>query len=410
VSSAEVVEKHSAAESSDTGSPFSLRIRFTRLQLIMILLIVSAISWRRGVYYSGGADVVVVAKAMLTVVALGLAFTLPRPDRRWSQVEVTPVLGMLGYLAIAVISALLISDETVASMILVIRLVMLAAALVLVARARPWVEVVNAMLVAMLVVGAFASITGIGTLASGRLEGGIPPVGPNQICLMFSLPALAVAHRCIFRSATALDVLALPLLLGLVWATGSRTGLAALVLAMAIMVLIAPRISVPVFTAAVLSVPAVAAVVGLTSVMEEFVGRGDTASLLTLNSRTVAWSAAIDYPDNLLERLIGGGLALRQIPVSAMYRDTQILDSTWVSAYLQVGLLGTLALVAAIVTTLVASRRCTRAARAFFVAVIVMLALVSILESGLFDTSVSFIVFFTTTLAIYAHPKRRQMA
>ncbi|KAA1422782.1 hypothetical protein FE697_011515 [Mumia zhuanghuii] len=409
----------SAATSLDTrapsnptadGSPFSLRIRFTRLQLIMILLVVSAISWRRGVYYSGGADVVVVAKAMLTVIALGLAFTLPKPDRRWSQVEVTPVLGLLGYLSIAVISSLLISDETVASMILVIRLSMLAAALVLLARARPWDEVVNAMLVAMLVVVVFATLTGVGTLASGRLEGGIPPIGPNQVCLMFSLPALAVAHRCIFGSATMFDVVSLPLLLGLVWATGSRTGLAALVLAMAIIVVLAPRISIPVFAAAVMSVPAVAAVVGLTSVMAEFVGRGDTASLLTLNSRTVAWSAAIDYPSNLLERLIGGGLALRQIPVSAMYRDTQILDSTWVSAYLQVGLLGVLALVLAIVTTLVAARRCGPTTRGFFVAVIVMLALVSILESGLFDTSVSFIVFFTTTLAIYAHPKRKQMA
>lgn len=391
-----------------TGSPFSLRIRWTRVQLIMILLVVSAISWRRGVYYSGGADVVVVAKAMLTVIALAMAFTLPKPTRSWTQVEITPVLGLLAYLAIATLSALIISDESVAAMILVIRLTMLAAALVLVARARPWDEVVNAMLAAMLVVGAFASVTGIGTLASGRLQGGIPPIGPNQICLMFSLPALALAHRCIFRSATPLDVLGLPLLLGLVWATGSRTGLASLVLGMALMVLLARRISVPVFAVSVLSIPAVAAVVGLTSVMEEFVGRGDTASLLTLNSRTVAWSAAIDYPSNMLERLIGGGLALRVIPVSAMYRDEQILDSTWVSAYLQVGLIGTLALVAAVVIALGATRRCAPPARAFFVATIVVLVLVSILESGLFDTSVSFIVFFTTTLAAYAHPRRRQ--
>ena len=45
-----------------------------RLFVILSLLLVSTVAWRRGVYYSGGFDVVVAAKALLDVVALALAW------------------------------------------------------------------------------------------------------------------------------------------------------------------------------------------------------------------------------------------------------------------------------------------------------------------------------------------------
>jgi hypothetical protein len=117
--------------------------------------------------------------------------------------------------------------------------------------------------------------------------------------------------------------------------------------------------------------------------------------VLTLNSRTVAWRAALDYPDGMTERLFGVGLSVKKIPVSAMYRNEQILDSTWISAVVQTGVLGVVVLALLVIVTMLRALSLAPPYRSLTVAVLVMTLVVSFLESGLFDASVAFIAFFS---------------
>lgn len=392
-----------------TNAVSTLKLAPLRLYVIFLLLLVSALAWRKGVYYSGGADLVVVAKGGLTLLAFALAVTAPRPALRWSHLRAAPVLWLGAYLAVATIGGLLQDQEPLPSMILVARLALLAVVLVLTVRAYSWSAVISALAGSMLLVGIFAAATGIGTLAEGRLAGGIPPISPNEICLLISVPLITIMWRCLNHGGRWLDVCLIPVLMAMVWATGSRTGLAALMVAALLLLMSSRRLSVPIFTALMAAVPACMYVVGWTPLVSGFVDRGDAASLFTLNSRTVAWSSAVEYADTLAERLFGAGLAVKRIPVSAMYRDEQIFDSSWVSAIVQVGVLGILALVLLVWVAVRAAGTSPRPERSLYLAILLFLLIVSLLESGLFDTTVSFIVFFSLTLcaSVVRPPERK---
>jgi hypothetical protein len=366
-----------------------------RLTLICLLLIVSAVAWRKGTYYSGGADSVVLGKAALSMVALFLAITAPRRGAAWSDLRVglVPWLGL--YLTIGSIGALLHGSGS-SSIVLAVRISVMATTLVLLFRCYPRHQVLSALTTAMALLAAFAAATGIGSLAAeGRLYGGIPPLNANEIALLMSVPLVCLVWRCVHRMATTREVLAIPLLLGIVFLTGTRTGLAALLLAMAVVVMMAPRIPFPAFGLGIMTIPTLIYVAYFTPVLEGYATRGDTASVLTLNSRTVAWRAALDYPDGMTERMFGVGMSVKKIPVSAMYRNEQILDSTWISAVVQTGVLGVLVLAVLVIVTMLRAFVLAPPYRSLTVAVLLMILIVSFLESGLFDASVAFIAFFS---------------
>ena len=372
-----------------------------RLVVILVLLVVATVSWRRGVYYDGGADLVVLAKAALTCAAFALALTAPAHDTGLRHVRAAPAIWLAVYLGLAAASGAIAAIDTLASLVLVARIALLGVVLILVARAYSWRQSVAALVTTLLGVGAVAVITGLPSLAEGRLEGGVPPLSPNALAQVLTVPLIAIAWMCFNRAARWPHVAAVPALLLLVWLTGSRTGLAALLVAIALLALLAERVSVPAFVTTVLAVPGALYVAGWTPLLRTFIERDDARSLMTLNSRTVAWDSAVDYADTTTERLIGAGLTLKQIPVSAMYRDQQILDSTWVSALLQVGMIGAGLLAAFVIAVIVAASRCPRSQRSLLIALVIYLTIVSILESGMFDASVGFIVFFTAALCAY---------
>jgi hypothetical protein len=274
--------------------------------------------------------------------------------------------------------------------------VILGATLVLVFRRYPRHQILSSLTTAMLVLAGFGSVTGIGSLAEeGRLYGGIPPLNANEISLLVSVPLVCLAWRGVHRVATTPEMLAIPVLLGVLLLTGSRTGLAAALLAITLVVAMAPRIPPPTFCLGVVLVPGLMYLVTSTPVFGEFATRGDTAGTLTLNSRTVAWGAALDYPDTLTERLFGVGLSVKQIPVSAQYRSEQLLDSTWMSAIVQTGVLGVLVLALLVMVTLLRAFTLKPPYRSLTVAILLMILVISFLESGLFDSSVAFIAFFS---------------
>ena len=125
--------------------------------------------------------------------ALALAFTAPTPDGGWATLRAAPAVWLGAYLGLAAVSGAVAGGETVASLVLVVRLGLLGAVLVLVVRAYQWRQVIGALMGAMLGVGMVAVVTGLSTLAAGRLEGGLPPLSPNAVAFLLSVPLIAIA-------------------------------------------------------------------------------------------------------------------------------------------------------------------------------------------------------------------------
>jgi len=372
-----------------------------RLYLVFLLLLVASVAWRKGAYFSGGVDAVVVAKAGLTLLAFVIVLLSRRPAGALATVHGAPLLWLVGYLTVATVGALLTGDA-LPSFVLAGRLGLLALTILLVVLGDSWQRVLSALAGSMLVLAAFGSLTGLGSLAeTGRLYGGLPPLNANEICFLVSVPLLVTFWRCVTTEARWFEYAAVPVLLGVVWLTGARTGLAALLLAMLVTVALTRRVPAFVVGTAALAVPVLTYLAFYTTSVTEFAGRGGLQSILTLNSRTVAWGAALDYHDSLVGRLFGGGLSLKEIPVSARYRSEQILDSSWVSALLQSGYVGTALLLVLVGATLVAAARVPAPYASVVLALVVLVTVVSVLESGLFDTTPAFILFFS--LVVLTH-------
>lgn len=374
-----------------------------RLLVALLMMLVSCVAWRRGVYYSGGLDVVVAAKGALGMVALLLAWTAPRTGPPWSQLRAGPVPWLCLYLGVSSVGALM-HGTTLPTAVLAARVVLLTVTIVLLVRAYPWATLLSTLTSAMLLLAGVGAVTGVGSLASGRLYGGIPPLNANEISLLIGVPLVCIVWRCVNHAATVLEIVSVLPLLGVIWLTGTRTGLAALVLSFLLLATMAPRIPAWLLSVCVLCLPAVLYVMFFTPLVSTYATRGDAASTLTLNSRTVAWQAALDYADSGTTQLVGVGLSVKEIPVSAMYRSTQILDSTWVSAIVQAGWAGTAVLVVMTLLTLARSLTLPNPQRALVFAVLVLLVVRSVLESGLFDASAAFIPFLCFSLAIQRPP------
>jgi hypothetical protein len=378
-----------------------------RPMLVCLLLLVSSVAWRKGTYFTGGVDAVVMTKAALSLIALALAATAPRRGIPWTRLAVGPVPWLLLYLAITTVGAFLHS-EGLPTAVLAVRVVIFTATVVLLVRAYPAATLLSTLTCTMLLLAAFASLTGVSSLATtGRLYGGLPPLNANEISLLISVPLLCILWRCVHRLATWQDVALILPALGVIWLTGTRTGLVALLLAFAVLVLMAPRIPVPLFCCGALVVPMVLFVLFYTPLLSTYATRGDTASTLTLNSRTVAWTAALNYADTLPEQLLGVGLEIKQIPVSAMFRNEQILDSTWFSAYVQAGAVGTAVLALMVVLTMGRAASSSPPVRSLSVALLFLLVSLSVLESGLFDASSAFVTFLCVALTVQ-RPRRQE--
>jgi O-antigen ligase len=379
----------------------ALTLRPFPLVLTCLLLVVSSVAWRKGAFYSGGIDVVVVAKAALTVVATFIALLMRRPPGAWGSVRAAPALWLGAYLLVSIIGGIINADG-LPTIVLAGRLALLAFALVLICVSHPWQSVISALSSAMLLLAGFGALTGLGSLAqTGRLYGGIPPLNANEICLLVSVPVVVLFWKAVLGTASRLEFFGLVPLLGVIWLTGSRTGLAGLVTVLLMLLILAPRVPPRVVAGVAAAVPVIMFVAVLTPLVAAFAGRGDLSSVTTLNSRTVAWRAALDYADTPSVQLFGSGLALKQIPVTALYRNEQILDSSWVSALIQAGYVGSTILLFFVLATLLRAFRLPHPERLLIGGLALHVTILGVLESGMFDTAPAFIVFFCT--ALFAH-------
>jgi hypothetical protein len=362
-----------------------------------VLVVACTIPWRRATYFSGALDPVVAAKGLIGSLALALsAYAASRGHVARLGARTTGFA--ICYLAVTFIGGWS-AGLAVPSAVVAVRVAMLLATLAFLLSAFGVRTVVHAVGYTMGGVGMLAAVTGAGTLSSGRLSGGMPPLAPNEIAFLTGVVILLTILRLIEGVAARWELGMAVGLAGIVWFTGSRTTLATLVLAVGVMVVQARRFSVPAFIAMVLAVPAAALGMVMTTAVSDLLLRGGDQNVTTLASRTIAWEAALSMDTSDWQRWFGGGLTLKHIPVSGQYWSTQLLDSSWISALVQAGLLGLALTVCWVLVSLGAAASAPRPWRPLWTGLLVFVVLRSLLESGMFDASTSFIVFVLVSLA-----------
>jgi hypothetical protein len=357
------------------------------------LVIVSVLSWRTEAYYSGGFDAVVVAKALLSVVALVRANSAWARAPHRSSIGVRSVLIIGAYLAVSVLGGWA-SSEPVSSGVLAIRVAILAATVAFLVSAYRRLDVVRALCAALVLVGLFTALTGASSLAHGRLTGGVLPVSPNQLAMMFGFPLVVLTWGLVYGQRFKFDVLMAPALMALIWLTGSRTGLAAALLGVGLVIMTARRLPTAVVVGVVAAVPVGVYFLTATGFIAGYIGRGGTSNLSTLSSRTIAWQAAFDAPFEFWTSMFGRGLSAKTVGVSGTYWDTQVLDSSWVSAFVQGGIVGMTLLALWALLTLGATAGLPPRERSLWLPLTAFALLWSSTASGLVDAYVLFVIMF----------------
>jgi O-antigen ligase len=363
--------------------------------VVAFLLVASTVGWRRGQYFSGSLDPVVAAKGALSAMALALAFYVAQSAGRRRLGT-----GSMWVLAVVLGSSVfgaLTYGTLLASALVAIRVGVLALTVYFMLCTATVYEMFSALAIASGTIGLVAAVSGLPTLSSGRLSGGIPPLTPNELALLASIVVLFVAWRVVLGETGWLRTGAAVVALGIIWVTGSRTALLMLLLALAIMALHIRRARVGLVTGALVVAAVGAVFVITTGVLGSFLERDGTGTS-TLDSRFIAWRAAGAWADNLWQLTFGGGLSVKIIQVQGQWWNEQPLDSSWVSALVQSGLLGLIVCVGWALWVLRGALRAPHPHRVLFLGVAVYVLGRSLLESGLFDATPAFLTFFAVSL------------
>ncbi len=332
----------------------------------------------------------VAAKGLASVGALALAFVASADADRRNVVRTGPIFFLGGIVVCSTLGAMYTGSTLLASSVLSLRLLVLALAIYCARRAYSAIDVIKALALAMATFAVVGVATGVGTAASGRLEGAIPPLNPNEVTELCSLVLLVVLWIALVEPVGWL-VTAIPVLLAVVWLTGSRTGLLALMLAIAVQLIIARRQPKWLIIGTLSVVPFLVYLFYGTNVLGQFLGRGGSENVTTLNARTVAWSAAFHLHKEFWDQWFGNGLSMVRIPVVAQFRSTQILDSSWVSALVQGGIVGLALLAVWVVRVAAASVSAQPPLRPIAVSILIFIVVRSVLESGLIDATPAFL-------------------
>lgn len=367
-----------------------------RVLVVCLLVVVSTVVWRRGTLFSGGLDAVVVGKAVLSVIALVIAALTVGSGGGPRRLGT----GSLWFLAAVLLAGLLGALEhgtLLASGVVAARVLILVMTVFLLLRSVSGGEFFAGLVWASGAVAALAAVTGLPHLASGRLEGGLPPLNPNELAALAGLVLLWIAWRAVLGAARPVDLVVAGAFAGVLWSTGSRTALLMLVLAVVVMAVQARRPPVGLVVGGLLFLGIGVVATVLTGAVGEFVQRDGTGTS-TLDARLIAWRAAATWAEGAWQAAFGGGLSVKVIPVDGQHWDTQLLDSSWVSALVQSGQVG---LAIACVWVLWTCRVALHVPPVYRVLLVGLLTFVlgrSLLESGLFDATPMAVTFFAVAL------------
>lgn len=373
--------------------------------VICLLLVGSTVAWRRDTFFAGSFDPVVIIKALLSVAALGAAtIALVRSPRRRPVGAVTLTL-LTAYLLVALLGAWA-AGNGFASLVITVRMVILATTISAAIAAYPSRVIIASLARVMTLAALVAAVSGGATLADGRLSGGIPPLASNGLAFLCGFPILALVWRAMRSEGHWYDWPMVALLLSIIWLTESRTSLAALILGIIVIVLQSRRLSPPFFLGIVALIPVGTYLVVGTAAITGLFARGGEQNITTLSSRTIAWSAALNLP-GWWQHWFGGGLSIVEVPVTGQYWAAQVLDSTWLSAVVQSGALGTALCAIWIMWMVTGALKQSNGTRVFLTGVLAYLLPRSILETGLFGATPDFVIIMMISLMCEATTRDR---
>lgn len=367
------------------------------LLITLALIFAGVVPWRPGRYFEGSFDPVVIAKALLIMVAFLLAGLPRRPVR---PVPAGPAVFLAGYLSVTTVGALM-AGTLASTAVVVVRVLLVAGALLLLVAAYGAQTVANGAFWLFFGVVIVATVTGGGSLSTGRLRGGLPPLHPNELALLASLCLVWIVARFLQARDGPADYAAAASLFGVVYLTGSRTTLLALLVALVAMLRWVSRISLSGVVAALCALPALGYALTSTNLVAATVSRGGDESVSTLSNRTIAWEAASRAVQGWEDLLFGRGLSVKRVEVPGQWWNEQILDSSWVSALLQAGVLGLVVVLVWLLAVLWRSWRNPGSLAAVWLGWLVLLSLRSGLESGLFDASLAFMILWVASVGCW---------
>lgn len=369
------------------------------------VLIVSVVPWRSATIYSGGIDTVVIAKALLAMIALGATVMLAARTRERVSVGIAPAGIIAVALLVSALGSTLAGNDS-STIVLVGRMFVVMATILFLLTTVPWVTSIVCLLSAMAAVALVAAVTGVPTLAaSGRLGGGIPEIHPNELAGLVGAPLVGLVILMLRDGVRAWRLVATVVLVGIAVATGSRIGLLAIAIGIVAAVLVNGIRDRSVLYLLLGALPLGYAIGSFTDVFGSLATRaGSNDTSTALDSRFDVWRVVLGWDWSEWQKWIGIGLSAKEIPVDIKWRDTQVLDSSWVSLLAQTGLIGT-ALIAALVVWCVASALISARRRWLLTPLLTLVIVRSITESGLVDSAMAFILFFTVA-SLLTHRSR----
>ena len=365
-----------------------------------LLVILSVVSWRPDSLFTGGLDVVVVAKALIALTALGCALLIHHRSTAHARVGVRSAILLIIVVGLSVLGALA-SGDVMPSLVLALRILILAATVYVLASCAAPLRVLNALFIAMGIFTIVGAVSGIPSfLTEGRLPSGLPAMKPNDLAALAAPPLLALAIDAARRGLTTSKAALLLVFFVILLATGSRTTLVVVMLAIAVGVLLAWPVPHSTGIALIILAPVSYALVAFTDVVYAVLIRGqDSDQLITFSSRTIAWEAVFSIPLDSWSKWIGVGLAVKTVEVDQRWRDVQALDSSWISILAQVGIVGLIAVSLWVLLTIADGFR-NSDLRVLAVPLLVFLLLRSALENGLIESSIIFTLFLLTSLVV----------
>ena len=374
------------------------------LQLVTLLMVLGAVDWRRGAYFAGSVDPVVLSKALVAGLGLLLAYGLASA-RRGHRLGTLSVWGLAVVLGSSLWGALT-GGQLLGGGVMAVRVAVLGGTVFFLLRAAPSLEVLRRTAQACGAVAVVASLTGLPEMTDGRLAGGLPAMDPNALALLAGIPLVVLAWRTVLGEAGWGIAAGGLYFLAVLWLTGSRTALLMLLVGVAAMALHVrrPRVGLVVGGLVLAAFGTIGAVA--TGALSGFAERGGDGTS-TLGSRFIAWRAALTWADSTWQTVFGGGLNVKIIRVTGQYWDTQPLDSSWASLLVQTGLLGLLVAAGWVCWVARGALRAPYPHRVLFVGLWVFLVGRSLLESGLFDASPAFLLFLAVSLLAEGASRQR---
>lgn len=378
--------------------------------IVLFLAVTAQVPWRTGAVYSGGADPVVLAKAVMTVVALAIAVLLIRRHGDPRRIPAAPLLWLLAYLACTLIGGSA-AGATSTSVVLIVRMILLMLVLTALVAVYTPVELMHALIVCFGIMVFAGAVTDrvLGT-SPGRLRGGLPPLHANELAALTVICILwLVATVCCGEERLSTLIL-LPAAVVVLILTESRTSLIAAALGILVLGITAARMRRTTVALVALVPFALYALLSMTSAVQSQLSRGGKEQLGTFANREIAWQAALAPGQGFWQTWFGRGLGQKHVEVIGQWWTSQVIDSSWVSALVQGGWVG-LAIVACwMISVILRADRAPKPYRGLWWAIAIFLAVRGFFESGLFDSSTMFITFAITSFGVlmpHATSKRR---